>query len=259
MEIPVDLEGIYGILLKRIVQDVTSFALMERADQRRDQARDLEKSEIPDEALVALLALGLTVEDLLDKQRLRRALRRIAKNLDERTKRSLTQLLGKAVDVDVTGDLDRWIDRQTTVIEALLVSWAAEVGRKMISKGIGLESARGPIGRSVAQQSVEELQKTGSKAERNAFAVASTAILALNAQIVGQNALGAGVDNYIWRTSALSPTGTIDAATREWHADLDGTVQSFNAPPVGGGTGPDDLGNPQEGINCRCVAEVVVG
>lgn len=258
MELPVDLEGVYGVFLKRIIQDVSAYALEARTDRRMDadDQKDLDESDISDEAIVALLALGLTVDTLLDKAKLRKALKRIAKGLDERTKRSLTALLGKAVDLDVTGDLDRWIDNQITVIEALIVTWASEVGAEMIQKGINRASAATAFGMATARQAVEKVQAKGSKAERKGFAEATTAILTLNAALVGANAQAAGANDYIWRASALSPTGTIDQATREWHADLDGSIQNFNDPPIGGGTGPEDLGNPQEGRNCRCLPEI---
>lgn len=247
------------MFLKRLIQDVACYALEDRLDSRTDadDQKDLDESDLSDEAIIALLALGLTVDTLLDKAKLRKALKRIAKNLDERTKRSLTQLLGKAVDVDVTGDLDTWIDRQMGVITALIVVWASEVGERMIQKGINRASARTPFGLATAKQAVQEVQATGSKAERKGFAEATSAILSLNAALVGANALAAGVNTYVWRTSALSPTGTIDEATREWHAELDGSIQSFDDPPLGGGTAAGDIGNPQEGRNCRCVAEIV--
>ena len=53
----------------------------------------------------------------------------------------------------------------------------------------------------------------------------------------------AGIDEYIWRTSA-------DERVREEHEDLDGQKFKWTKPP--------DVGHPGQDIQCRCVAEPVV-
>src|SRR3990172_9434899 len=43
-----------------------------------------------------------------------------------------------------------------------------------------------------------------------------------------------------------------DERVRSNHAELDGTVQSWDDPPMGGGTSEDETGHPSSGIACRC-------
>jgi SPP1 gp7 family putative phage head morphogenesis protein len=56
-----------------------------------------------------------------------------------------------------------------------------------------------------------------------------------------------GITTYTWATAH-------DNRVRDNHEELDGTVQSWDVPPPGGGTNEDEDGHPGEGINCRCQA-----
>ena len=77
--------------------------------------------------------------------------------------------------------------------------------------------------------------------------VAVDQVLTTNAEISQMKLTSIGVTEYEWVTQR-------DERVRDWHADLDSTVQNYQDPPMGGGTGPDDIGNPGTGINCRCGA-----
>lgn len=82
---------------------------------------------------------------------------------------------------------------------------------------------------------------------RRARLIARDQILTLNAQITQSRHEALGIEQYRWRTVS-------DGSSRQHHRDLDGTVQRYDDPPMGGGTGPDDRGNPGDGIGCRCQA-----
>lgn len=262
MEIPTDLEASYGLFLRRMIKAVQDRALepslplvLDQADGEVEEA--LENSDLREDVVIALLALGFTVDTLLDRRALRRMLRTMVGGLDARTKQSLSQFLGRDVRKGDTGETyAAWVEAQIVLVEALIVQWAAEVGSELVKKGINTLTAATPIGANLAREVVVGIQRRGSRAERRAFQAASQQVLTLNASVVGNNVAAAGVAQYVWRTSQLSPTGGPDDKTRAWHLDLNGSVQRWDDPPEGGGTLADDVGHPQEGINCRCVAEI---
>lgn len=57
-----------------------------------------------------------------------------------------------------------------------------------------------------------------------------------------------GVDGYVWR-------GANDNRERDNHSALEGQRFSWDDPPMGGGTSPDEAGHPGSGIQCRCYSE----
>jgi uncharacterized protein with gpF-like domain len=76
---------------------------------------------------------------------------------------------------------------------------------------------------------------------------ASSAILQLNSQLIQEIAEGAGSSHYRWQTEG-------DDRVRPNHEELDGTIQSWEKPPLGGGTKPGDYGHAGSGYGCRCLA-----
>ncbi len=86
---------------------------------------------------------------------------------------------------------------------------------------------------------------------RRARLIARDQVLTLNAKLTEDRHKRAGITQYKWLAAS-------DGSTRENHAELDGKVFSYDDPPLGGGTGPDDYGHPGEGIGCRCQAIPVI-
>lgn len=89
-----------------------------------------------------------------------------------------------------------------------------------------------------------QLQNEFGVGKRRAQLIAQDQILTLSAKLRRSRHERAGITQYKWRT--------VDAAARENHKKLDGKIFSYDDPPLGGGTGPDDHGNPGDGIRCRC-------
>lgn len=87
--------------------------------------------------------------------------------------------------------------------------------------------------------------------ENRANLIARDQTLTLNAQLTKFRHKEMGIEEYVWAT-------TEDTRARQWHLDLDGKRFSYDDPPMGGGTSEDDVGNPGEGINCRCQAIPVI-
>lgn len=69
--------------------------------------------------------------------------------------------------------------------------------------------------------------------------------LTLNAQIARQRQTNLGIESYVWTTSG-------DGKVRETHADLDGTTQRWDTPPVISEDGR--VGHPGDDYQCRCTA-----
>lgn len=87
--------------------------------------------------------------------------------------------------------------------------------------------------------------------ERRARLIARDQILSLNAKLNEDRQKKAGITEYVWRSVG-------DASSRQHHKDLDGQRFAYDEPPMGGGTGPNDKGNPGDGIGCRCQAIPVI-
>ena len=247
MEIPEGIEKDYQLFLRRLMQAVTASTMPHEDSLRTDQVTE---EDIPPAALAAFEALGISFEQLVDERELRKVLRRIGREVDAATKRALARALGQAIEVDVSGNIDRWVDAQVALIAALILKWGTDVGRAMGAKG----RAKNPGTKGAAQagvKAINKLEEQGSRRTRQAFVAASTAILLLNSELVEKNAKAINADSYIWRTLQ-------DEVTREHHSALDGTPQKFSSPPDGGGTDSGSVGNPGSGLNCRCIAEVVL-
>jgi len=92
-----------------------------------------------------------------------------------------------------------------------------------------------------------ELSESLGISERQARKTAVGGVLRANAEITRERHQSAGITNYRWRSSP-------DALTRAWHKKLNNTIQSYDSPPLGGGGGPKDHGNPGSADTCRCQA-----
>jgi SPP1 gp7 family putative phage head morphogenesis protein len=85
----------------------------------------------------------------------------------------------------------------------------------------------------------EKLYALGDISKRHAAFIARDQTLKLNGAINQIRMKNAGITKYIWSTSK-------DERVRESHAELEGEVFDFSAPP--------EPGNPGEDFQCRCVA-----
>lgn len=89
----------------------------------------------------------------------------------------------------------------------------------------------------------EELKERAEVSESRAELIARDQILKLNSAITQARQRSAGVEKYTWSTS-------LDERVRDSHAELEGEVFSWDDPPMV----DDEIANPGEPINCRCVA-----
>lgn len=93
----------------------------------------------------------------------------------------------------------------------------------------------------LAKQIQDRFKVTKSKASL----LARDQTLTLNSSIARNRQQNAGITEYVWTTSG-------DERVREAHAELDGTVQRWNDPPVTSESGATN--HPGEDFQCRCTA-----
>ena len=93
-----------------------------------------------------------------------------------------------------------------------------------------------------------DLQDRFGVADSRAELIARDQVLKLNGQITHQRQQGAGITHYRWSTSR-------DERVRESHADLEGSVHSWDDPPE---VAPGRWEHPGGDYQCRCVAIPII-
>lgn len=139
--------------------------------------------------------------------------------------------------------------RALSLARATVVSIRGIAG--MISRAIapliGRSVREGLRGEEFAAELEKRLKITAKQAER----VAVGQVIRTNQTITQDRHKALGITEYKWRAVP-------DANTREWHRKLDGTIQKYASPPIGGGGGPKDRGHPGSADVCRCQAIPVI-
>jgi SPP1 gp7 family putative phage head morphogenesis protein len=112
---------------------------------------------------------------------------------------------------------------------------------------IGRSVREGLRGEAFAAEVAKRLKVSEKQAER----IAVGQVIRVNSTITQDRHKLLGIVEYKWRAVP-------DSNTRDWHRKLDGTVQRYDAPPLGGGGGPKDRGHPGSADVCRCQAIPVI-
>ena len=246
--LPEQLERQYGLYAARLLGEIHTRSVcrldssIKSLTRRMDAEGEIQEEDIPDEVKAAFLAAGISLAALLDEDKLREVLRRIANKVDQRQKRALSAALGKDIKVSVVSETEAWVEAQVEAIQGLIAAWTAEVTQAASNLETPTPAA--------ALTAINELGEKKSKLKKAAFAAATGAILALNAELIATNAVGSGIQHYRWRT-------TLDGKERAWHRALDGSIERFDLPPLGGGTTSADPGHPGSGRFCRCLSELI--
>lgn len=154
------------------------------------------------------------------------------------------RLTGKALKVELaeahTGIVARKLMQEQV---ALITSIPTEAGER--AQKLAMEAMTG--GRR-AEEVAAELERTNEVTASRATLIARTEVARSNSSLNQARALSVGSSQYIWRTAG-------DADVRESHAEMDGTIQSWDdAPTLSDGTKT----HPGEIYNCRCYAESVI-
>ena len=184
---------------------------------------------------------GSRIAETLDRKDLAVVIGDHARRVDRFVANDLSRIIG--IDLrsripSIQGEIDQWVNTNINLIES---------GTHAPIDGRRLKSVLGRVESMVhdahasglrVEELSGQLQRMGvGKARANL--IARDQILKLNGQINRQRQLAAGITQYTWSTSK-------DERVRDEHADLEGSVHDWNAPPPPGHPGQD--------YQCRCTA-----
>lgn len=183
-------------------------------------------------SLLRLRLIQIFDEDELDKD-----LEVIGEKVSRKNRSEIRRLIGVAVkhaDPGVAAAIDVFRTGNVFKIKSLAEDQLADINRILAdSFGERVEAVR------------DKIQERFGVTKSKATLLARDQTLTLNAQITKMRHQNLGITHYIWTSSA-------DERVREIHSELDGTVQSWAAPPV---VSPDGrTGHPGEDYQCRCTA-----
>jgi SPP1 gp7 family putative phage head morphogenesis protein len=226
--LPDTIEREYQTLKARLFKDLATHVndAFDRFTALRQDARAEE----------LMMLLGLTADQLLDREVLVRRLRQLAKDLNAEKIRQIQKLLGSQVTGLTPLQIEQWAEGQADII--------TNEARDFLGK-VGADTAA-LVGVGTLAEAKKRVMEAAKKAAEIAEVRGSVAVLQLNSEIIEQTARSGGSRFYTWVTER-------DSKVRPHHAALDGTVQSWDSAPLGGGSNARDSGHPGSGYNCRCV------
>lgn len=164
-----------------------------------------------------------------------------AKRVLDQNGRELRRVLGvsfRTTDSRIAPLIDTFRAANVSKIKSLGGQALVEVTRILDrAEGLRVEDIRAAI------------QERFDVAKSRADLIARDQVLKLNGQVTQTRMQNAGIREYIWTTSG-------DERVRAEHADLDGTRQSWDSPPVALADG--SRGHPGQLFQCRCTAFPVV-
>jgi SPP1 gp7 family putative phage head morphogenesis protein len=190
--------------------------------------------------------LQIQLEEKLDPAQLTPQIQKFAKQVDDKGKAEFKRLIGIPTTDILTGvKLAQFRDRNVDLIKSLAATQLDDVRSILDEAEKGawrVEALRGQI-----------LDAFGGTKAR-ASLIARDQVLKLNGQLVETRQTGAGITQYIWTTShdervRGTPGGKNPIGL---HYDLDGTIQSWAAPPEISEDGR--VGHPGSDYQCRCTA-----
>lgn len=244
-------DDIEATLFARLRKDTTLFQVADSADFRMQDS-------FIDELLEGIEALRARWE-LADMAAKTLAQTFVGK-IDKTTQGAIETIVGNAMGVDLVKILsteglsnivNAGISANVQLIKSIPQSYLDKV--QMI---ITQEGTKGRSGKSLIKQIQEVYPVTESKARF----IARDQTAKLNGDISRQRQTSAGIRGYRWRTVG-------DNAVRESHKERNGKFYAWHPDDVGKkledgsvmlDPETDDIGNPGDDYQCRCIAEPVI-
>lgn len=163
---------------------------------------------------------------------------------NKRAWQSKSQLIGRLLRENLAeGHVDLAAQKLVHEQVNLIQSIPKEAGER--AQKLAMEAA---LNGKRSSEVAKELMRTTDVTESRAVLIARTETARSNAAISRARAQSVDSTQYIWHTAD-------DGDVRESHAEMEGTIQSWDDPP----TLSDDMtGNPGEFPNCRCWAEPIL-
>jgi SPP1 gp7 family putative phage head morphogenesis protein len=137
--------------------------------------------------------------------------------------------------LQASGEISRWTAANVSLIESIDSRYFDDIERvitEAVREGKNTEALR------------KDLQRRYSVSESRARLIARDQVAKLNGTIAQDRQQQYGVTRYMWSTSG-------DERVRDSHAELDGTIQRWDDPPVASENG--ERGHPGHIFQCRCV------
>jgi len=214
------------------------FPVLSRIEGEGDPGMRSDAS-IPRYVSARLQALELHLAEIFDEAELDRGLEVIGQRLAVANGREVKRVIGVSI-----FDAAPAVAAQLGNFRAINVSRIKSLaGEQLVEITQLLEesTARGARVEVVRKAIEDRFGVTRSKAAL----LARDQTLTINSQITRTRMVNAGVREYIWTSSG-------DERVRDRHAELDGTRQSWDAPPEVSDDGR--VGHPGEDYQCRCTA-----
>lgn len=190
-----------------------------------------------------LAEIELELETKFDPgSQLSRDIKTVAARVNKKGELEFRSVIGVAVrgDLGVGAALDAFRDKNVALIKSLQGQQLEEISDIL---------ADAESGAWRVEELQDVIQKQFDVTTAKAELLARDQVLKLNGDLVKTRQQGAGIDKYVWTTSG-------DERVREMHEELDGTVQSWNSPPVVSEDGRRE--HPGGDYQCRCTAYPVL-
>jgi len=184
------------------------------------------------------MRVGLIIEDTINARSIATHISKAADRTGKHAKLDPRTLPGISYRAhpDVAPKLEAFRARNVSLIRNL-----SEQTRARVTRTLDDADVSGLRVEDLTKRLTEDFDFSASRAEL----IARDQVLKLNAQVTQTEQTGAGITKYEWSSSR-------DERVREMHADLDGTIQSWDDPPITNAAG--DRNHPGEDYQCRCIA-----
>lgn len=250
MQHPIALEIDYAKYLRSIVEATAEglrrelyprlpFLLRSAGASRRDAYTD-DLNEI-------IRAVRATVGDQFTDEQIRHAIRSKGIRVADWNRKQMTRVLSAALSIDVytaepwlTAELNGFVHTNAALIESIPRDMLREAEIRIqtgIRQGMRVEELEAQI---------EGAYGVNKKASNRAELIARDQVGKFNGDLNKMRQGSLGIEKYTWRTVK-------DERVRPFHADLEGTTQRWDSPPVVSADGR--RAHPGEDYQCRCQAE----
>lgn len=218
--------------------------LVSRLDSAREDALPPQKrvSDIMDQVSAAFYKKFTSA-------RIEKMAQALAEAVDDKQREDIARQIKQAMGVTLESIATKGLSKKISTFVAENVSLIKTQPQRMFDE-IERETINGMREGLRHTEIARRLAERVGVAESRVALIARDQTLKFYADLNATRQQALGVTRYIWRTSD-------DERVREWHAERDGEVYSWDDPP-GDSSDPADGGHPGEGINCRCWAEPVL-
>lgn len=195
---------------------------------------------------IRIAGIKVQLEQRLDPAKLGPQIKVMAKRVATANGDEFRRVIGiSSKDTGLKPALDQFQDRNVGLIKTL-------VGKQLDDVRSIVEEAESGAWR--VEVLSDKLKDSFGVSESRANLIARDQVLKLNGQLTQTRQKGAGITKYIWTTAGDERVrGNPDGPNpRGLHYDLDGTTQSWDAPPEISEDGR--TGHPGDDYQCRCTA-----